>query len=853
MKKIFLLLGFVLMSVLGYGQIKGTGIWYFNGSPLGVNPNLANAPEFAFDVNNRIVWVYNRSTLTWERYGTVHYGSGLPTADGSQYKAYLDKDTGKWWRYDVIRGAWLEIGGVGISPESSPILVKDDNGDLKVDFGNLLPTETDDIANAMIENDSAMTLLRDSVLIEIQTDSGSLVVKKQLRFKDNEGFMTYKLKGTQEEAILVSEVNMYKLSPQQVDSMIQRVTEEKEVMDLLRDSLGLGGSIDSLREAMSGLVDTIIVKDDSTFTVRNLNGNEYDVKIVGNMVESMSSGGSNNSGVRNILFQGTNTEYLLSGVGQDTTIGFSTENSNILDVKFVGNTLFVNLKGGEEGKVLGYLNGAYVWTDGSLTLADSTGSDSSGVFEIQIMDNSSPALVKSGDSIGFFIENLTSEELGQLVDAITADNAAFQTIIDELNSRGIDSKFDSLYAVNDSTLKVVTNWGEYEVEVKGNGGNGGAVAQQIADNMSFTNGPPASPPSTGEPWIAIDGTNGSIYQWDGTMWVENQTTGGSTSGGDGVAQSGSLNVAMKKIDIVVNGGTNFSVDMTNIGDVIGSLDWSKIVNAPPIPQTLDDLEGGANTAPYSKTDSIKLAQLNPNAEENVQADWNVSDVNDDAFIKNKPSSLPPAAHTHTESDITDLNHFSGAYADLTGKPTLFDGDYNSLSNLPSLFSGSWNDLTDKPNLFSGDYNSLTNLPSLFSGSYTDLTNKPTSFPTTWGDVSGKPTVFATNWTNVANIPADILDGDDNTTYTAGDGIDISNGVISTTGGAASGGWTHYEKIEVNSGSGNSVVSSVSIPSAKTDVKVVRDGIEVTNYTLSGNTIIFPINFYPPEVVEIFKK
>ena len=77
---------------------------------------------------------------------------------------------------------------------------------------------------------------------------------------------------------------------------------------------------------------------------------------------------------------------------------------------------------------------------------------------------------------------------------------------------------------------------------------------------------------------------------------------------------------------------------------------------------------------------------------------------------------------------------SNNYADLTGKPDLsqylltanaFSGNYNNLTNKPVLFSGSYTDLTNKPVLFSGSYNNLTDKPVLFSGSYTDLTNKPT--------------------------------------------------------------------------------------------------------------------------------
>lgn len=76
---------------------------------------------------------------------------------------------------------------------------------------------------------------------------------------------------------------------------------------------------------------------------------------------------------------------------------------------------------------------------------------------------------------------------------------------------------------------------------------------------------------------------------------------------------------------------------------------------------------------------------------------------------------------------------SGAYADLTGKPTLFSGAYADLTGKPSLAtvatSGSYADLTNRPNIFSGAYADLTGKPNLAtvatSGSYNDLSNKPT--------------------------------------------------------------------------------------------------------------------------------
>ena len=64
--------------------------------------------------------------------------------------------------------------------------------------------------------------------------------------------------------------------------------------------------------------------------------------------------------------------------------------------------------------------------------------------------------------------------------------------------------------------------------------------------------------------------------------------------------------------------------------------------------------------------------------------------------------------TGTLSSQTDLqaalnakgtSNFSGAYNDLTGKPTLFDGVYASLTGLPTLFDGTWASLSGKPSTF----------------------------------------------------------------------------------------------------------------------------------------------------------
>ena len=81
-------------------------------------------------------------------------------------------------------------------------------------------------------------------------------------------------------------------------------------------------------------------------------------------------------------------------------------------------------------------------------------------------------------------------------------------------------------------------------------------------------------------------------------------------------------------------------------------------------------------------------------------------------------------HVHNYSEIEDTpNLFSGAYADLTGKPTIpkvisqLENDLNFV-NITQL-----NTKADKVHTHS--YNNLEDLPTLFSGVYKDLTGKPT--------------------------------------------------------------------------------------------------------------------------------
>ncbi len=154
--------------------------------------------------------------------------------------------------------------------------------------------------------------------------------------------------------------------------------------------------------------------------------------------------------------------------------------------------------------------------------------------------------------------------------------------------------------------------------------------------------------------------------------------------------------------------------------------------------------------------------------EQVQSDWDESDSESPAYIRNKPEAtvvndgkitvnqggVKKGEFTVNQSGDTVIDLNDGAQSDwdesdssdvsyIRNKPTLFSGDYNDLTNKPNLAtvatSGDYNDLTNKPIITapvnadweesdSSDLAYILNKPNLAtvatSGSYNDLTDKP---------------------------------------------------------------------------------------------------------------------------------
>lgn len=77
-------------------------------------------------------------------------------------------------------------------------------------------------------------------------------------------------------------------------------------------------------------------------------------------------------------------------------------------------------------------------------------------------------------------------------------------------------------------------------------------------------------------------------------------------------------------------------------------------------QDADGLATETDDGLMSSEDKIKLDSIEENAEQNVQSDWNVIDTSSDAYIKNKPTTMPAdggnsdTVNNHTvESDVPE--------------------------------------------------------------------------------------------------------------------------------------------------------------------------------------------------------
>ncbi|MCD7999042.1 MAG: hypothetical protein LUH21_17645 [Clostridiales bacterium] len=144
--------------------------------------------------------------------------------------------------------------------------------------------------------------------------------------------------------------------------------------------------------------------------------------------------------------------------------------------------------------------------------------------------------------------------------------------------------------------------------------------------------------------------------------------------------------------------------ISHIGDKVAHITSEEREKWNAVTNKVDKVTGKQlSTNDYTTIEKSKLAGISTGANVNVQSDWNVIDENSDAYIKNKPSSMPasdvlawakaankpsyswseitnkpstftPIAHTHTKNQITDMPTKVSQFANDAGYITQDDVD-----------------------------------------------------------------------------------------------------------------------------------------------------------------------------------
>ncbi|WP_125143672.1 pyocin knob domain-containing protein [Clostridium transplantifaecale] len=191
----------------------------------------------------------------------------------------------------------------------------------------------------------------------------------------------------------------------------------------------------------------------------------------------------------------------------------------------------------------------------------------------------------------------------------------------------------------------------------------------------------------------------------------------------------------------------------------------------------------------------KLAGIAPGADVNVQADWNTTDTSSDAYIKNKPVSMPasdvpawakaalkpaygwseitgkpgsypPSSHTHTKSQVTDMPTKLSQFTNDSGFLTSADIDTSKnhthanktvLDKVTQALFDNWNTAFTHSGNKSNPHGVTASQVGAAASSHTHPKNQITDFPSSmpasdvpaWAKAASKPSY---GWTEISGKP-----------------------------------------------------------------------------------------------------
>ncbi len=215
---------------------------------------------------------------------------------------------------------------------------------------------------------------------------------------------------------------------------------------------------------------------------------------------------------------------------------------------------------------------------------------------------------------------------------------------------------------------------------------------------------------------------------------------------------------------------------THVSDTVRHITAEERESWNTVSDKVDTVPGkGLSTNDYTSAEKNKLAGISPGAEVNVQADWNETDTASDAYINNKPASLPasdvsawakaaskpgyswseitskptsftPAAHTHNRAQITDMPTKVSDFENDSGYITAADIDTSQnhthankslLDTITQTLLNNWNaaftHVSNKSNPHSVTAAQLGAAAASHVHAKADITDFPSSIPAEGGN------------------------------------------------------------------------------------------------------------------------
>ena len=263
----------------------------------------------------------------------------------------------------------------------------------------------------------------------------------------------------------------------------------------------------------------------------------------------------------------------------------------------------------------------------------------------------------------------TSKKITKTINGTTTDVISVATLKTDMSLNNVENKSSATIRDEITSSNITTALGFIPLNASLKGANNGvaeldsngkipsyqlpASIDAILEYNSFSNFP--SQGESGKIYVALD-TNKS-YRWSGTQYTEisSSISLGEVQGTAYEGHKGKANALA--INNLQNNKANKSTTISGYGIIDAKIENGTITLGNNTIQPIVDNNYNHTDNNFTNEEKNKLAQINIGAEKNIQSDWNITDINSDAYIKNKPewiySDLSEEVYSSNEKIFCD--------------------------------------------------------------------------------------------------------------------------------------------------------------------------------------------------------